>query len=91
MKVKSKNNRGLLSDIFLQDASFKRYWCQGGLDVMKKILKNTLELPYNLVFKNMYHTQGVTARTLGRQMREISAMLGWLLLLYLVCVLCQSA
>ena len=54
--LKLKNNGGLLSDIFLQDASFKRYWCQGGLDVMKKNLKNTLELPYNLVFKNMYHT-----------------------------------
>ena len=56
MKVKSKNNRGLLSDIFLQDASLKRYWSQGGLDVMKKFLKNTLELPYNLVFKIMHHT-----------------------------------
>ena len=35
--------------------------------------------------------QGGKVGTLGRQMREILAMLGWLTPLYLVCVLYQSA
>ena len=39
--LKLKNNGGLLSAIFLQDASFKRYRCQGGLDVIEKFSKNT--------------------------------------------------
>ena len=37
--LKLKNNGGLLSAIFLWDASFKRYGWQGGLDVIKKFSK----------------------------------------------------